>query len=420
MDHQVGTQQNSQTFLNQSDQNNNVKQNNESNTKKGAKFIASTMAATGALLVGLLLVLYMWRKKQHQQQRQQQQRDGNLVRSSEIDPELPVFDLATISNATDNFSFQNKLGEGSFGSVYKGVLNNGQEIAVKRLSKSSNQGLDEFKNEVIHIAKLQHRNLVRLLGCCIQGDEKMLVYEYMPNNSLNSFIFGHTRSTELDWQKRFHIINGIARGLLYLHQDSRLRIIHRDLKGSNVLLDNEMNPKISDFGMARSFRENETEANTKRVVGTYGYMSPEYAVDGLYSTKSDVFSFGVLVLEIVSGKRNRGFSHPDHQLNLLGHAWKLYMESKPMELIDASLKHSCNPSEVLWSIHLGLLCVQHHLEDRPSTSSVVLFLGSDGVLPPPKQPGFYTERDLHGVDSSPSSQEPPSVNKMTITLLQPR
>ncbi|XP_057959701.1 G-type lectin S-receptor-like serine/threonine-protein kinase At4g27290 isoform X2 [Malania oleifera] len=409
------------------DQNKNVKQNNESNTNKRAKIIASAMAATGALLVGLLLVLYMWRKKQHRQQRQQQQKDGNLVRSSEIgyktqkvDLELPVFDLATISNATDNFCFQNKLGEGGFGPVYKGVLNDGQEIAVKRLSKSSNQGLDEFKNEVIHIAKLQHRNLVRLLGCCIQGDEKMLVYEYMPNKSLDSFIFDHTRSTMLDWHERFHIINGIARGLLYLHQDSRLRIIHRDLKAGNILLDNEMNPKISDFGMARSFRENETEANTKRVVGTYGYMSPEYAVDGLYSTKSDVFSFGVLVLEIVSGKRNRGFSYPDHQLNLLGHAWNLYMESRPVELIDASLKHSCNPSEVLRSIHLGLLCVQHHLEDRPSMSSVVLFLGSDGVLSPPKQPGFYMERDLHGVDPSSSSQEPPSANKMTVTLLQPR
>ncbi|GKV49052.1 hypothetical protein SLEP1_g55824 [Rubroshorea leprosula] len=185
------------------------------------------------------------------------------------DMELPVFQLATISHATDNFSLSNKLGQGGFGPVYKGKLVDGQEIAVKRLSLSSRQGVNEFKNEVKLIAKLQHRNLVRLLGCCIEGEEKMLVYEYMPNKSLDSFIFDQTRGKELDWSKRFRIICGIARGLLYLHQDSRLRIIHRDLKPSNVLLDKEMNPKISDFGMAKTFGGEQTEGSTRRVVGTY-------------------------------------------------------------------------------------------------------------------------------------------------------
>ncbi|KAI7737794.1 hypothetical protein M8C21_011969 [Ambrosia artemisiifolia] len=206
-------------------------------------------------------------------------------RSGDEDLELPLFGLSTLLIATNDFSVDNKLGEGGFGPVYKGLLEDEQEIAVKRLAKTSSQGLGEFKNEVILISKLQHRNLVKLLGCCIEGTEKMLIYEYMSNKGLDSFIFDNTQSELLDWPARYHIIIGIARGLLYLHQDSRLRIIHRDLKVSNILLDKDMNPKISDFGMARIFEGNQIEANTNRVVGTYGYMAPEYAGDGDLSTK---------------------------------------------------------------------------------------------------------------------------------------
>ncbi|GMP52785.1 hypothetical protein CsSME_00018481 [Camellia sinensis var. sinensis] len=248
----------------------------------------------------------------------------------------------------------------------------------------------------------------------------MLIHEYMPNKSLDFFIFDRTRNALLKWSKGFHIINGTARGLLYLRQDSRLRIVHRDLKASNILLDIEMNPKISDFRVARRLGGNETQANTNIVVGTHGYIAPEYAVDGLFSVKSDVFSFGVLVLEIVSRKINRGFYHPGHRLNLLGHAWRLYKEGRSLELIDEALWDSCYLNEVLRSIHVGLLCVQQCPKDRPSMSSVVLMLGSEGALPQVKQPGFFTERNIHEVGCSSSKDATVLANEITITLLDAR
>ncbi|KAJ9153661.1 hypothetical protein P3X46_027079 [Hevea brasiliensis] len=390
-----------------------------SNEKRKVAIVVSCLTVfVGSLALGLLLCI---RKRKLLQQGIAKQTDLEDCGDdgAEEDIELPSIDLTTIKNATDNFSNNNKLGEGGFGPVYKGILLDGQEIAVKRLSETSGQGGKEFKNEVILIAKLQHRNLVKLLGCCIQGDEKMLIYEYMPNKSLDSFIFEQTRSKLLDWHMRFHIIGGIARGLLYLHQDSRLRIIHRDLKASNVLLDSDMNPKISDFGLARTFGKDQSAANTKRVVGTYGYMSPEYAVDGIFSVKSDVFSFGVLILEIISGRRNRGFSHSDHGLNLIGHAWRLWMEERAIELLDPSLRYSCSVPQVLRCIQVGLLCVQRLPVDRPDMSAVVVMLGSEISLPQPKQPGFYNERNPFEADSSSSKEGLWSRNEIT-TSIEPR
>ncbi|KAJ9162685.1 hypothetical protein P3X46_022441 [Hevea brasiliensis] len=225
----------------------------------------------------IILFTYLWLKKKKKKRVRNKWNKRwldtigtveNQVEGSMSHPEIAFFNLSTILAATNSFSPANKLGQGGFGVVYKGKLSNGKEVAVKRLSKDSGQGIDEFKNEVLLIAKLQHQNLVKLIGCCIQGEEPMLVYEYMPNKSLDSFLFNETRRSILDWRKRFDIIVGIARGILYIHQDSRLKIIHRDLKTSNILLDEEMNPKISDFGLARIFKGDQTHEKTNRIVGT--------------------------------------------------------------------------------------------------------------------------------------------------------
>ncbi|KAL5578977.1 hypothetical protein UlMin_011419, partial [Ulmus minor] len=305
------------------------------------------------------------------------------------------FDLATIHAATNNFSESNKLGQGGFGPVYKGILRDGREVAIKRLSTCSEQGSEEFTNEVLLIIKLQHKNLVRLLGFCVDGVEKLLVYEYMPNSSLDVILFEPNMRAQLDWSTRSKIIGGIARGTLYLHEDSRLRIIHRDLKASNVLLDYDMNPKISDFGMARIFAGIGGEANTSRIVGTYGYMAPEYAMEGLYSFKSDVFSFGVLVIEIITGRRNAGV----HQTNwgpipcLLSCAWQLWNEGQVLELMDPLVADSCDQEEFLRFIHIGLLCVQEDAYDRPTMSSVVQMLKRESITHnQPKRPAFFTGR----------------------------
>ncbi|XP_062079007.1 G-type lectin S-receptor-like serine/threonine-protein kinase At4g27290 isoform X2 [Humulus lupulus] len=374
---------------------------------------ALIFASVGVALSGILLACYFirWRlcKEKHN-------RKNQMGGSKEEELELPIFDLSTISTATSNFSDINKLGEGGFGPVYKGKLGDGQEIAVKRLSMNSGQGVNEFKNEVVLIAKLQHRNLVKLLGCCIQEQERLLLYEYMSNKSLDFFIFDPKQAKLLEWPKRFEIICGIARGLLYLHQDSRLRIIHRDLKASNVLLDSELNPKISDFGLAKIFGGDQIEDKTNRVVGTYGYMAPEYVFHGLFSIKSDIFSFGIIVLEIVSGKRNRVF-HPEiDTLALTGHAWKLMEEGRAIELLDECLSGSKNLCQVLRCIHVGLLCVQQNPMDRPSMTSIVMMLGSDSSMPQPKKPGYFFETESPQGGHSQSS----TTNNATMSVLEPR
>ncbi|XP_065635619.1 G-type lectin S-receptor-like serine/threonine-protein kinase CES101 [Quercus suber] len=322
---------------------------------------------------------------------QKQNKDG------QANHELQIFNFESISIATSNFSIKNKLGEGGFGLVYKGKLPDGQEIAIKRLSRNSGQGFVEFKNEAILIAKLQHTNLVKLLGFCIQEGEKILIYEYMPNKSLDFFLFDSTKKYLLNWKKRFNIIEGIAQGLVYLHKYSRLTVIHQDLKASNILLDEEMNPKISDFGMARIFGLKGSEENTNKVVGTYDYMSPEYAMNGVVSIKTNVFSFGVLLLEIVCGKKNNSRYQSDDLLNLIGYAWQLWNEGKVL---------------VLRCIHVGLLCVQDHALDRPTMIDVVSMLSNEALqLSPPKQPAFFINRVAEVLEIC-------SLNNVTISVIE--
>ncbi|KAJ9174033.1 hypothetical protein P3X46_017106 [Hevea brasiliensis] len=302
------------------------------------------------------------------------------------------FDLRTLQIATNFFSDLNQLGHGGFGPVYRGLIPNGQEVAVKKLSLNSRQGLREFTNEVKLLLKLQHKNLVILLGCCIEGPEKMLVYEYLPNKSLDYFLFDKQKSSSLDWTTRFRIVTGVARGLLYLHEEAPERIIHRDIKASNILLDEHLNPKISDFGLARLFPGEDTHLNTFRISGTHGYMAPEYALHGYLSVKSDVFSYGVLVLEIVSGRKNHDSHLGGEKADILSYTWRLYRGGKTLDLVDPSLA-KCNRDEAAMCIQLGLLCCQQSVSDRPDMNSVHLMLVSDSfTLPIPGKPGIQGRR----------------------------
>jgi len=309
-----------------------------------------------------------------------------------------LMDISTLRAATGDFAESNKIGEGGFGAVYKGTLPDGEEIAVKRLSKSSTQGVEELKNELALVVKLKHKNLVRLVGVCLEQQERLLVYELVPNGSLDQILFDTEKLGQLDWGMRQKIICGIARGLQYLHEDSLLKVVHRDLKASNVLLDADMNPKISDFGLARLFGRDQTQGVTSRVIGTYGYMAPEYVMRGNYSMKSDVFSFGVMVLEIVTGRKNNDTTQSE---DLLTTIWEHWSAGTVLETMDSCMNSSFTESDVIRCIQVGLLCVQENPVDRPAMSVVGMMLGSDTVsLGTPSKPAFtFYARNTNGADS---------------------
>ncbi|KAK5842456.1 cysteine-rich receptor-like protein kinase 43 [Gossypium arboreum] len=297
------------------------------------------------------------------------------------------FPFEILVAATKDFHPHQKLGEGGFGPVYRGKLDDGREVAVKKLSHSSRQGKKEFENEARLLARVQHRNVVNLLGYCVHGAEKLLVYEYVTNESLDKLLFKSNRKTELDWKRRYEIISGVARGLLYLHEDSHNRIIHRDIKAGNILLDDKWVPKIADFGMARLFPEDQTHVNT-RVAGTNGYMAPEYVMNGRLSVKADVFSFGVVVLELISGQRNSSFNLDVDAHSLLEWAYKLYKKGKSLEFMDPVLASSAVPEQVAMCIQIGLLCTQGDPQLRPDMRRVVILLSKrPGSLEEPTRPG---------------------------------
>ncbi|XP_042507135.1 cold-responsive protein kinase 1-like isoform X2 [Macadamia integrifolia] len=315
------------------------------------------------------------------------------------------FAYRDLEKATGDFSQENKLGEGGFGVVYKGVLKNGKTVAVKKLTiGQSSRAKADFASEVKLISNVRHRNVARLLGCCSKGPELLLVYEYMANSSLDKLLFGEKRGT-LNWKQRFNIIVGMARGLAYLHEEFHVCIIHRDIKSSNILLDDDFQPKIADFGLAR-FRPGDRSHLSTGFAGTLGYTSPEYAIHGQLSEKVDTYSYGVVVLEIISGRKSNDLKLEPETQYLLEGAWKLYEDDKLIDLVDKSLSpNEYEPNEVKKIIEIALQCTQSSVASRPTMSQVVVMLLSKGGQPEvrPTRPLFIDATSRVRGDKSTST-----------------
>ncbi|XP_059435615.1 probable LRR receptor-like serine/threonine-protein kinase RFK1 isoform X3 [Corylus avellana] len=364
-------------------------------TKQIVHIIVGVVIGVVCLLLFLVGILwrkgYLWRTR------------GRKTDVQGLELQTGTFTLKQIKAATNDFDSANKVGEGGFGPVYKGQLPDGTVIAVKQLSSKSKQGNREFLNEIGMISCLQHPNLVKLHGCCIEGDQLLLVYEYMENNSLARALFGpENNQLKLDWPTRLKICIGIARGLVFLHEESRLKIVHRDIKATNVLLDGDLNPKISDFGLAKLDEEEKSHIST-RVAGTIGYMAPEYALWGYLTYKADVYSFGVVALEIVSGKNNNDYMPSDNCVCLLDRACHLQQTGNLMKLIDERLESEVNQKEVEIMVKVALLCTNASSSLRPTMSEVVSMLEGRMTVPDAiPEPSTYSEdlrfkamRDLH-------------------------
>ncbi|XP_038704813.1 cysteine-rich receptor-like protein kinase 2 isoform X1 [Tripterygium wilfordii] len=358
------------------------------------------------LVVGVIVGVYI-RKRRYIQKKRRGYDARKLVKT--LHNKKLDFKYSTLEKATGYFDNVNKLGQGGFGTVYKGLLPDGREIAVKRLFLNNRQRASEFYNEVNIISGVEHKNLVKLLGCSCSGPESLLVYEFLPNKSLDNFIFDSLKGKELDWGKRYKIIIGTAEGLVYLHENSKIRIIHRDIKASNILLDSRLHAKIADFGLARTFQEDKSHISTA-IAGTLGYMAPEYVTHGKLTEKADVYSFGVLLLEMVTGRQNnRSNFSEDTESTLITEVWKHFQAGTVEELYDPNLKlqnyHDGNVKiQILRVVHIALLCTQENPLLRLTMSKALQMLITEEILPAPTSPPFMSERslDLNDICEDPS------------------
>ncbi|XP_062183983.1 probable LRR receptor-like serine/threonine-protein kinase At1g56130 [Phragmites australis] len=361
----------------------------KSSSKTGV--VVGVVVGAAVLALVALAGLCMWRQKRRKLSLEQQELYSIVGRPN-------VFSYGELRTSTENFSSNNLLGEGGYGSVYKGKLTDGRVMAVKQLSETSHQGKKEFATEIETISRVQHRNLVKLYGCCLEGNKPLLVYEYLENGSLDKALFGSGK-LKLDWPTRFEICLGIARGLVYLHEESSIRIVHRDIKASNVLLDANLNPKISDFGLAKLYDDKKTHVSTK-VAGTFGYLAPEYAMRGHMTEKVDVFAFGVVVLETLAGRPNFDNTLEEDKIYILEWVWQLYEGNHPLDVVDPKLSEF-NGDEVLRAIHVALLCTQGSPHQRPSMSRAVSMLAGDvEVGEVVNKPSYITEWQIKGGNTS--------------------
>ncbi|XP_058091856.1 cysteine-rich receptor-like protein kinase 2 [Magnolia sinica] len=361
--------------------------------------VVAIVSSVTVVSVGVAIGLYIWKHKRIEKKRKganDVEKMASVLGNSSLN-----FKYSTLEKSTGSFDIANKLGQGGFGTVYKGVLADGREVAVKRLFYNNRHRAADFYNEVNIISSCDHKNLVRLLGCSCSGPESLLVYEFLPNKSLDRFIFDPNRGKALDWEKRFDIIIGTVEGLVYLHEKPDIRIIHRDIKASNILLDSKLRAKIADFGLARSFQEDKSHISTA-IAGTLGYMAPEYLAHGQLTEKADVYSFGVLLIEIVCGRQNnRSNKACDCSDSLVISAWKHFQAGTVEDLIDPNLiLHNYENKDELKSgilrvVHVGLLCTQEIPSLRLSMSRVLQVLSNkDEELPAPNNPPFIDEKTM--------------------------
>uniref|UniRef100_A0A0D9WV65 non-specific serine/threonine protein kinase n=1 Tax=Leersia perrieri TaxID=77586 RepID=A0A0D9WV65_9ORYZ len=344
----------------------------KSHSSKTLVIIFPVATAVSIFAVGVLLVLCVRRR----------------LRYTEIQEDWEVefgphrFSYKDLYDATEGFKDKHLLGVGGFGKVYKGVLSvSKQEVAVKCVSHESSQGMKEFVAEIVSIGQLRHRNLVQLLGYCRRKGELLLVYDYMPNGSLDNYLYCDLTEPTLDWAQRFHIIKGVTSGLLYLHEKWGKIVIHRDIKASNVLLDKDMNARLGDFGLSRLY-DHGTDPQTTHLVGTMGYLAPELVFTGKASPITDIFAFGVFLLEVTCGQRPINNNLQDNQQQMLVD-WVLEHWQKGLlhETVDRRLQGIYNVDEACLVLKLGLLCSHPIAMERPTMSQVQRYLDGDVPLP---------------------------------------